>query len=74
MSMKLCIKVLISFTWKNLGFSFVIGTSIYPICPVGSVATCFDVFWMIVAQMSGLSSVNTSIQMKFVRNLVAKYV
>ena len=61
-----------SLTWKNLGFSLVIGTSMYPICPVGSVATCFEVFWMIVAQISGLSSVNTSIKLKFVRNLVAK--
>ena len=44
----------------------------YPICPVGSVATCFEVFWMIVAQISGLSSGNTSIKLKFVQNLVTK--
>ena len=44
----------------------------YPICPVGRVATCLEVFRMMVAHMSGLLSVNTSIKLKFVRNLVAK--
>ena len=44
----------------------------YPICPVGKVATCLKVFWIIVAHMSGLLSVNTSIKLKFVQNLVAK--
>ena len=46
----------------------------YPICPVGNVATCLDVFWISVAQMSGFLSVKTSIKLKFVRNLVAKKV
>ena len=44
----------------------------YPICPVGSVATCFEVFWIIVAQMSGFLSLKTSIKLKVVQNLVAK--
>ena len=50
------------------------GTSIYPICPVGNVATCLEVFWIIVAQMSVFLSVNTSMKLKFVQNLVAKQV
>ena len=37
-------------------------------CPVGSVAKWFVVFWITVAQMSGLSSVNTSIKLIVVRN------
>ena len=46
----------------------------YPICPVCNVATFLEVFWIIVAHMSGLLSVNTSMKSKFVRNLVAKKV
>ena len=38
-------------------------------CPVGSVAMWFVEFCMIVAQVSGLSSVKTSIKLKVVRNL-----
>ena len=45
----------------------VIGEKMHPICPVGRVATCLEVFWMMVAHMSGLLSVNTSIKLKFVQ-------
>ena len=44
----------------------------YPIFPVGSVATWFVEFWINVAQVSGLSSVKTLINLKVVRNLVEK--
>ena len=46
----------------------------YPICPVGKVATSLGVFWIIVAHMSGFLSVNISIKLKFVQNFVAKKV
>ena len=39
------------------GIAFVIGTSIYPMCPVGRVAIWFVEFCIRVAQVSGLSSV-----------------
>ena len=42
-------------------FSLVIGTSKYSKCPVGIVAKWFVEFCIIVAQMSGLSSVRTSV-------------
>ena len=54
------------------GFSFAIGTSIYPLCSVGSIAAGFVEFCVIVTQLSGLSSVKTSMKMNVVRPLVEK--
>ena len=44
----------------------------YPICPVGRVAILFEEFCIMVAQVSGLSSVQTSVKLNVVRNLVEK--
>ena len=57
-----------------MGFSFVIGTSIYPMCPVGTVSTWLEEFNMIVAQVSGLSYVKTSMKLNVVQSLVEKEV
>ena len=41
-------------------------------CPVGSVGTWFVEVWIIVAQLSGSSSVKSSIKVNVVQNLVKK--
>ena len=56
------------------GFFVCDGNSMYPICPVGSVATWFVEFCIIVAQVFSLSPVKTSIKLNVVLSLVEKEV